>query len=375
MISPLINYSGPKKGGISMGQPVAHKGRSIPDSLVEQFNKVIKRGWLPVFQREAQRIGESTAQLLAIGSRETNLENIRGDFRDGHYHGFGILQVDIGTDPDYAREWTPTNFEPGIVKGAEIYIRKFRQIGPIQGKSVHIRNIIFHGKEMGADDHRRITTAMYNNGLWPYYAYSVGKDIDSFTTGKNYGKDVYSRAMYFAALLELVQHEPQALLLEAKRQGDYCWSGFQKWAGVDETTDAKLTLPEADPPEVIEDPAPIAAQPEPKSTSPEGVTVQATKPVNTPVADSFWDKLERVKVFLVTLGTMGSGIAIAMFDKIKALPAWGLATVFGSLGLVAVTFIVMRAWRNENRERRAHELTVIQAQTAARMDQNTVTIV
>ena len=27
-----------------------------------------------------------------------NLKNIKGDFRDGIYHGYGAMQVDIGND-------------------------------------------------------------------------------------------------------------------------------------------------------------------------------------------------------------------------------------------------------------------------------------
>ncbi len=355
----------------------SYKGRTIPDWIVQQYEKTKKRGWLPAFQREAQRIGETTAGLLGISSRETNIENIRGDFRNGHYNGFGAMQVDIGTDPEYARTWSPVNWERGIIRGADILKSKMDELGRLEGRTVTVKGHEFYGREMGLDDFRRIATSMYNNGRWPYYAYSKGRDIDSFTTGKNYGKDVYFRAIHFAALLEMDGIEPDALRLEAERQGDYCYSGYQQWAGVKLTPDEKINLAEAEPPRLPpmqEKNSDLEAE-GPKPVQPVEVAIPAVRPVNAPQENSFWDKLERVKNLIVAAGTGAAGIGLAAFDKIFNMPVWALAAIFGGLALVAIAYMALRAWRNEQRERRAHELTVIQAQTAARTDQNTVRIV
>jgi hypothetical protein len=106
--------------------------------LRRQLERIRKDNWLAWFQESARRQGTTTAELLALGSRETNLKNIRGDFRGGVYHGFGVLQVDIGTDPDYCRNWTPKNVEPSIRRGSEILASKLTQVVKGQNKTLSV---------------------------------------------------------------------------------------------------------------------------------------------------------------------------------------------------------------------------------------------
>jgi len=47
----------------------------------------------------------------------------------------------------------------------------------------------------------RVTVAAYNCGLWAYYHFSKGNDIDRGTTGQDYSKDVLAKAARFKPLL------------------------------------------------------------------------------------------------------------------------------------------------------------------------------
>jgi len=202
-----------------------------PQDIARQYQKVKRRGWLPAFQREAKRAGTSTAHLLGIGSRETNLENIRGDFRGGIYHGAGVLQVDIGTDPEYVRTWTPDKWERSVVRGTDILISKIDDTLRTQNRRVEVRGRSFVGKPVEADDLRRIATAAYNCGRWAYYHFSNGNNVDSSTTGGRYSRSVYDRASEFAKLLEADGVEPNAFKQEIIYQGKYARDRHKQEAG------------------------------------------------------------------------------------------------------------------------------------------------
>lgn len=193
-----------------------------------QFERVVKKDWLNWFMENARRAGTTTAHLLALGSRETNLLNIRGDFRGGIYHGFGVLQVDIETDPAYCRHWTQDFVEPSIRRGTDIYLSKFRDTMNSVGKKTTCRARTFTGKEVKADDLRRIATAAYNCGRWAHYHFSLGNNIDSTTTGHDYSRDVYDRAIEFAEILENRKIESRAVQVELALQGKYARDAHKK---------------------------------------------------------------------------------------------------------------------------------------------------
>ena len=102
------------------------------------------------FQEAAKKADTSTAHFLAIGSRETNLLNIRGDKRGGIYHGYGVMQVDIGTDPDYARTGRQQMSSPAFVEAARFTLRKMDQVIAGQGKRLSVKKQQVHRKGCGA---------------------------------------------------------------------------------------------------------------------------------------------------------------------------------------------------------------------------------
>lgn len=92
--------------------------------LQNQIQNAINNGWMPYFESAAQAHGFPVEFLLGIASRETNIRNIKGDERNGIYHGYGIMQIDIGTDPGFCESWTADDVQPGVDCGAKILATK-----------------------------------------------------------------------------------------------------------------------------------------------------------------------------------------------------------------------------------------------------------
>lgn len=155
------------------------------DNLHSQFNRAKAQGWIPFFVAAATEFGFLPEELMAIGSRETNLTNIRGDFRGGQYHGFGIMQVDIGTDPGFASRGDWKDVSKAIRRGTEILASKREEL-----------------KKMGLFSNVNMYCA-YNCGSGNVKkAVAQGKDPNSRTTGKDYGSDVAKRVAVFQEFLK-----------------------------------------------------------------------------------------------------------------------------------------------------------------------------
>lgn len=188
--------------------------------LLAQFQKVLNRGWLPYFDEVAEFTSTTTSLWLAIASRETNIENIRGDYRNGKYNGYGVVQVDIGTDPEYCKSWTPENVRGGLIGGAKIFLSKTKDTLNCVGVNSKVRSRSFVGKNVENDDLRRISTAAYNCGRWAHYHFSNLQNVDSTTTKSNYSRDVYDRAFFFAKFLDEYRGQDE-LKKELLQQGKY----------------------------------------------------------------------------------------------------------------------------------------------------------
>jgi soluble lytic murein transglycosylase-like protein len=158
--------------------------RSSATDLRKQFDAAAEKGWLQYFECAAQQYAFDVALLLAIASRETNVRNIRGDWRDGAYHGYGLMQVDIQTDPEFCLAWTPEDVKGSVLRGAAILDSKRKYLA-----------------QKGITDLRAIAAA-YNTGEGNVTRSVVaGLDPDRTTTGKDYGKDVVDRMKAFSRLL------------------------------------------------------------------------------------------------------------------------------------------------------------------------------
>lgn len=151
--------------------------------LQTQMQNAIANGWVAYFEQAAITHDLPVELLLGIASRETNMQNIKGDFRDGVCHGYGIMQVDLGTNPDFCASWTPDEVQPSIECGAKILALK--------------RDFL---KLKGITDVHAIAAA-YNTGEGNVlHSVTAGLDPDHTTTGGDYGQDVLARMAVFVQL-------------------------------------------------------------------------------------------------------------------------------------------------------------------------------
>jgi len=164
-------------------------------SVQNEFAYARSQGWLEAFAGAGARYGFTPALLMAIASRETNMRNIIGD----RGHGYGLMQIDAGTDPEFCHSGQWRNAALGISRGANILAQKRDQIEHLVGRSCLVGGYHFIGK---AGAPIAVTIAAYNCGLWAYYNFSCGRNPDTSTTGHNYSRDVLGRMAQFAELLK-----------------------------------------------------------------------------------------------------------------------------------------------------------------------------
>jgi hypothetical protein len=173
--------------------------------LRSQFDRVKRLGWLPAVEAAARAHGHEPWDLLAIGSRESNLDpkylRITGD----HGNGFGPWQVDKRYFPEWTRSGKWRDVEEAAEKGAEVLAAKRQEVLDSRGKQRTVtsrsgQRATFTGGAFTVAELRLIAFAAYNSGLWAYYHHTKAGDPDRGTTGKDYSRDVDARSRVFRQL-------------------------------------------------------------------------------------------------------------------------------------------------------------------------------
>jgi|GEM_PF-1026914 len=151
--------------------------------LLTQLDRTKSRGWLPFFNEAASQFNWPVELLIAIASRETNIQNILGDGG----HGRGIMQIDDRSFPEFANSGRWKDPKQNILMGAKVLTGKQRFLSQ---------------KGVGANVLRRASVAAYNSGEGKVFrAIQQGLSVDAFTAHRNYSADVLERAAVFAELL------------------------------------------------------------------------------------------------------------------------------------------------------------------------------
>lgn len=180
-----------------------------------QFERAKRLGWLTHFEEAAAKYNFEPAFLLAIASRETNLDPkwLRNAGDGGH--GFGLMQVDVGTDIEWIKTGKWKDAREGILRGTLVLSQKRTQLkGYKPGTPVKARDsgskrwYSTPAVTIKKGDYETVLAGTFNGGSWPVYHYSKGRGSDYGTTGKDYGADVVARAAVFAQLLK--QDAPRA---------------------------------------------------------------------------------------------------------------------------------------------------------------------
>jgi hypothetical protein len=169
--------------------------------LQRQFRTATTKGWVPAFQGAAHDYAFPVELLMGIASRETNMRNIVGDGG----HGYGLMQIDDRSFPDFCHSGQWQNALACIHKGALVLDGKREQIRNGQGLNLKIEGKSFRGQDnLSGPDLTRIAVAAYNSGLWAYYSFSTSGDHnpDLRTTHRDYSADVLQRTVMFRDLLD-----------------------------------------------------------------------------------------------------------------------------------------------------------------------------
>ena len=169
-----------------------------PHDLQNQFATAKSNGWLEFFQKAANEHQFSADILLAVASRETNMRNIIGDGG----HGYGLMQIDDRSFPDWCHSGMWKVPQAAIKQGALVLDGKRETIRHAQGQNLNVAGHSFTGKPNLTDQELLQTAiASYNSGLWAYYCLTVDGDPDRRTSHQDYSADTLARARLFRTFL------------------------------------------------------------------------------------------------------------------------------------------------------------------------------
>jgi uncharacterized protein YfiM (DUF2279 family) len=150
------------------------------DELTRQVAKARSRCWAPILQQAEQRHSLPAGLLLAIASRETNVEDIVGDGG----HGRGLFQIDDRAHGDWLAQHqaAASGALPPLEPAAEYAATLLDQ------------NLAFARKNgVGEAQLLRFAVSAYNAGCGGALAGHRGGDSDKRTTGGDYARDVLER--------------------------------------------------------------------------------------------------------------------------------------------------------------------------------------
>lgn len=181
--------------------------------LERQFDRAKRNGWLPMCERAALAYDLNPALILAIASRETNLNPRYLEVPGDGGNGFGLTQADKRSYPDFVEsgDWKDA------AKCFQFTARKIfnerdsiilRQAESCRARFRNGESREFIGANLTDAEALRVAIAGYNCGLMTaYYHFSKGRSADTGTTQSNYSEDVLERAAIFQGLWQAGKKE------------------------------------------------------------------------------------------------------------------------------------------------------------------------
>lgn len=184
--------------------------------LRQEYQRVREQGWIPFFVHAGGAFDWPASVLMGIASRETNMGG--RELRPGVFewltrlgdggHGYGLMQIDGRSFPEWTKSECWREAGEGIAKGAEVLAGKRDGLRKRAGQLLAVRDsrsgetYRFRMPRFEGDALNRAAIASYNCGDWAGYHVSRGRDVDYGTTGKDYSSDVLARAEHFRRWLE-----------------------------------------------------------------------------------------------------------------------------------------------------------------------------
>ena len=150
------------------------------DQLAQQVALARSRGWLQPIARAEKRHKLPQGMLLAIASRETNMQDIVGDGG----HGRGLFQI----DDRFHGDWLAKHGARGA--GTTPRLKDAAEYAAAMLAS----NLAYaQQKKVGEGQQVRFAASAYNAGCGGAYSGFQAGDCDKRTTGGDYGSDVLER--------------------------------------------------------------------------------------------------------------------------------------------------------------------------------------
>src|SRR4051812_13511086 len=150
------------------------------DQLAQQVALARSRGWLQPIAKAEKRHKLPQGMLLAIASRETNMQDIVGDGG----HGRGLFQI----DDRFHGDWLAKHGARGA--GTTPRLKDAAEFAAAMLAS----NLAYgQQKKVGDDQQVRFAASAYNAGCGGAYSGFQAGDCDKRTTGGDYGSDVLER--------------------------------------------------------------------------------------------------------------------------------------------------------------------------------------
>lgn len=315
--------------------------------LVTQYNRAKRLGWIAHFKDAEKEVTKGytfhfdAATLMGIASRESNLDpkwlTKQGDKGDG----FGLMQADRRSFPEFAKSDAWKDARAGIIFGAGVLVNKFHDTYSGMGVKRTVKSskngkvYSFVGKELDSVELHRVAIAAYNCGRWAHYAVSMGKDVDTYTTDNDdpdkkgeYSADVLARARVFRDLLEQDGHTVSAGA--AKEQG-------------------------------------VSTPPAPEPQKPPVPPAESIKATETDIKTNRPSMMTRVIAGITVVAgvfqTLGIGAGTILTNKINDLPA----SVFWWAGL-GVVLVAVGIWLYDRSSERAHDRNAMEHESIANPD-------
>jgi hypothetical protein len=172
--------------------------------LKAQYERAKRLGWLPYFAVAAADHTEGifdAADLMGIGSRETNLDPKYSRIKGDGGHGHGLMQIDDRSFPRFTASDDWKDPQLNIDKGASVLREKWDDYQTHTGKKVQVSNQAFLVPKLAGASAQRIVIASYNAGRGAWRGAALKGDPDRYTTGHDYSEDVMARASVFREFL------------------------------------------------------------------------------------------------------------------------------------------------------------------------------
>lgn len=173
-----------------------HTAYSLSNKRLLKQWKEVQANYLPFIEAAAKKAGVPVSVICGIGSRETEwglspaLDKPGPGGKGDHGHGRGLMQIDDRFHA-FARTGKWDDAEANILYAAKVLISS--------------RAYIKKRYSLTPQALLQATVAAYNCGAGNVSkALKRGLDVDFFTTGRDYSKDVFSRAGWFQEQLKAV---------------------------------------------------------------------------------------------------------------------------------------------------------------------------